>query len=130
MKRQGANILSYFSKTKRIELECEEEPDSDSHLETRQIVGCQPAWKVSEFVLIVNAHAYSDIFVYSCRSQSAANYPCTAECCRNSTSPYQPCDQAVIVSTRQQRQVGKKTETRVLNTNWYKDFRWIHVCET
>ena len=36
MKRQGANILSYFSKTKRIELECEEEPDSDSDLKTIQ----------------------------------------------------------------------------------------------
>ena len=37
MKRQGANILSYFSNSKKVELECEKEPeefDSDSDLET------------------------------------------------------------------------------------------------
>ena len=85
---------------------------------------------VSEFVLIVNADVYFNIFVYSCRLQSAANYPCTAECRGNSTSHHQPCNQAVIKSTRQQREVDKKTETHVLNTNWYKDFLWIHVCIT
>ena len=37
MKRQGANILSYFSNSKRKGLECEEEPkefNSDIDLET------------------------------------------------------------------------------------------------
>ena len=50
---------------------------------------------------------------------------CTAECCRTLVTPYQPCDKAVIESTRQQ--VGKKSETR---TGWYKDFKWLHVCVT
>ena len=69
------------------------------------------------------------LFILVRRPQSAVNCSCTTECCRNSTSPYQPCNQAVIEST-QQHQVGKKTKTRVLNTNLYKDFRWIHVCVT
>jgi len=53
---------------------------------------------------------------------------CTAECCETIDAPHQPFDRTVIEKTRQQRQVGNKTETRTLNTKWYKDFPWIHLC--
>lgn len=54
---------------------------------------------------------------------------CTADCCRNfAAGPHQPRDKTVIESTR--LQVGKKTETRTLNTSRYKDFTWIHLSVT
>ena len=68
------------------------------------------------------------MLLYPCRTQSTAIHPsCSsaAGCCKNPTAPYQPSEKAVIESMHQQ--VGKKKESRTLNTKWYKDFSWIHV---
>lgn len=102
---------------------------------TRQTVGCWPAWRVSAALLpTLMIHSkwictdckclwLLNIFVYSCRPQSAANYSYFAECCRNSTSPYQPCDQAVKPSPHNNnvRLVERLKHMNVLNTNFLVD---------
>ena len=102
---------------------------------TRQTVGCWPAWRVSAALLpTLMIHSkwictdckcpwLLNIFVYSCRPQSAANYSYFAECCRNSTSPYQPCDQAVKPSPHNNnvRLVKRLKHMNVLNTNFLVD---------
>ena len=53
---------------------------------------------------------------------------CTSGCCVDLTAPNQPSDRDFLSSTKQQ--VGKKNEYRYLNVQWYKDFKWLHVCKT
>ena len=52
---------------------------------------------------------------------------CNSACCTNLKAPNQPMHQSFLATTKQK--VGNKDEYRSLNPKWYKDFKWLHVCE-
>ena len=68
-------------------------------------------------------HYYRDVSV------SVSDSSCSAECCSKSrTTPYQPTEKKIIDSTRQC--VGNKSETRLVNVDWFDDFKWLSLCTT
>ena len=53
---------------------------------------------------------------------------CQSACCADLRVANQPADKAFLVTTKQQ--VGNKEEYRCLNPQWYKDYKWLHSCQS
>ena len=79
---------------------------------------------------IAGHYSYLKLFqkVFTILYRSTKGPLCTSECCQQLLTPHQPCDKSTVAATRQQ--VGNKNEFRSLNTKWYKDYPWIHLCAT
>lgn len=121
MKRQSSagSILSFFPKEERILRAVNQIPSLIQKAPTNRVT-----WPTTKTCTQCN------IYFHDCRTSSTTcpALLCVAECCRNPLVPYQSTKRAVMQSTQQE--VGNKKEIHTLNTKWYKEFAWIHVCVT
>ena len=54
--------------------------------------------------------------------------PCQSACCADLRVANQPFDKAFLATTKQQ--VGNKEEYCYLNPQWYRDYKWLHFCQS
>ena len=53
---------------------------------------------------------------------------CQSACCAGLRVANHPFDKAFLATTKQQ--VGNKEEYRCLNPQWYRDYKWLHFCQS